>query len=152
MESLILVLVGILVAVATYLILSKQLLRVILGTAVLSHAAHLLILTMGGLKKGAVPLLGESEGPYTDALPQALILTAIVISFAVTAFVLVLGYRAYKTNGSGNFDELRGTPMSNIIVLPLIVLNYSYFTGFFKRACDVTTYHQLIDIKLYCYY
>ena len=51
MESLILVLVGILVAVATYLILSKQLLRVILGTAVLSHAAHLLILTMGGLKK-----------------------------------------------------------------------------------------------------
>ncbi len=111
MESLILVLVGILVAVATYLILSKQLLRVILGTAVLSHAAHLLILTMGGLKKGGdVPLLGESEGPYTDALPQALILTAIVISFAVTAFVLVLGYRAYKTNGSGNFDELRGTP------------------------------------------
>ena len=110
MESLILVLVGILVAVATYLILSKQLLRVILGTAVLSHAAHLLTLTMGGLKKGDVPLLGESEGPYTDALPQALILTAIVISFAVTAFVLVLGYRAYKTNGSGNFDELRGTP------------------------------------------
>ena len=52
MESLILVLVGILVAVATYLILSKQLLRVILGTAVLSHAAHLLILTMGGLKRG----------------------------------------------------------------------------------------------------
>ncbi|MCT6816461.1 MAG: NADH-quinone oxidoreductase subunit K, partial [Lysinibacillus fusiformis] len=46
MESLILILVGILVAVATYLILSKQLLRVILGTAVLSHAAHLLILTM----------------------------------------------------------------------------------------------------------
>jgi len=110
MESLILVLVGVLVAVATYLILSKQLLRVIFGTAVLSHAAHLLILTMGGLKKGDVPLLEESEGPYTDALPQALILTAIVISFAVTAFVLVLGYRAYKTNGSANFDELRGTP------------------------------------------
>jgi len=110
MESLILVLVGVLVAVGTYLILSKQLLRVILGTAVLSHAVHLLILTMGGLKKGNVPLLEESEGPYTDALPQALILTAIVISFAVTAFVLVLGYRVYKTNGSANFDELRGTP------------------------------------------
>ena len=40
--------------------------------------------------------LVKSEGPYTDALPQALILTAIVISFAVTAFMLVLGYRAYK--------------------------------------------------------
>ena len=109
MESLILLLIGVLVAVATYLILSKQLLRVILGTAVLSHAAHLLILTMGGLKKGDVPLIGESAGPYSDALPQALILTAIVISFAVTAFVLVLGYRAYKTNGTGEFDELRGT-------------------------------------------
>ena len=56
MESLILVLVGVLVAVATYLILSKQLLRVILGTAVLSHAAHLLILTMGGLKRGCTTL------------------------------------------------------------------------------------------------
>lgn len=56
-----------------------------------------------------MPLIGESPGPYADALPQALILTAIVISFAVTAFVLVLGYRAYKTNGTGEFDELRGT-------------------------------------------
>ncbi|MEG0258808.1 MAG: Na(+)/H(+) antiporter subunit C [Lysinibacillus sp.] len=109
MESLILILVGVLAAVGTYLILSRQLLRVILGTAVLSHAVHLLILTMGGLKKGDVPLLGESQGPYTDALPQALILTAIVISFAVTAFVLVLGYRMYKKNGTGDFEELRGT-------------------------------------------
>lgn len=58
MESLILVLVGILVAVATYLILSKQLLRVILGTAVLSHAAHLLILTMGGLKRRCTIIRG----------------------------------------------------------------------------------------------
>ncbi len=45
---------------------------------------------------------------YTDALPQALILTAIVISFAVTAFLLVLAYRMYKTNGTDDFRELRG--------------------------------------------
>ena len=109
MESLIVVLVGVLVAVATYLILSRNLIRVIIGTAVLSHAVHLLILTIGGLKKGAVPLLLESDGPYTDALPQALILTAIVISFAVTAFVLVLAYRTYVTNGSDDFRVLRGT-------------------------------------------
>lgn len=62
MESLILVLVGILVAVATYLILSKQLLRVILGTAVLSHAAHLLILTMGGLKKRGCTVIRRIRG------------------------------------------------------------------------------------------
>ena len=91
METLMLVLIGILVS-----------------TAILSHAAHLLILTLGGLKKGDVPLIEESPGPYTDALPQALILTAIVISFAVTAFVLVLAYRTYATNGTDDFTALRG--------------------------------------------
>ena len=109
MESLMIVLVGILVAVATYLILSRNMIRVIVGTAILSHAVHLLILTVGGLKKGDVPLLGQSDGPYTDALPQAFILTAIVISFAVTAFVLVLAYRMYLTNGSDDFRDLGGS-------------------------------------------
>lgn len=108
MEQVMMILIGILVSVATYLILSRNMIRVILGTAVLSHAVHLLILTVGGLKKGDVPLLGHSEGPFTDALPQALILTAIVISFATTAFLLVLAYRTYKTNKSDDFNELRG--------------------------------------------
>jgi multicomponent Na+:H+ antiporter subunit C len=110
MESLMMILIGILVAVATYLVLSRNIIRVILGTAVYSHAVHLLILTMGGLKKGDVPLLSQSEGPFTDALPQALILTAIVISFATTALLLVLAYRTYKTNGSDDLQELRGMP------------------------------------------
>ena len=109
MESLMMILIGILVTVATYLVLSRKILRVIIGTAVLSHAVHLLILTMGGLKKGDVPLLSQSDGPYTDALPQALILTAIVISFAVTALVLVLAYRMYKTNDADDFHELGGS-------------------------------------------
>lgn len=52
METIMVILIGILVAVATYLILSRNIIRVILGTAVLSHAAHLLILTMGDLKEG----------------------------------------------------------------------------------------------------
>lgn len=108
MESLMMILIGVLVTVGTYLILSRNLIRVILGTAVLSHAVHLLILTMGGLKKGVVPLLSQSEGPFTDALPQALILTAIVISFATTALLLVLAYRTYKMNGSDDLQELRG--------------------------------------------
>ena len=55
METLITILVGVLVTVAVYLLLSKSLVRVILGTAILSHAVHLLLMTMGGLKKGAVP-------------------------------------------------------------------------------------------------
>lgn len=108
METLITILVGILVTVAVYLLLSRSLIRIILGTAILSHAVHLLLITMGGLKKGTVPLLGENAESYTDALPQALILTAIVISFAVTAFLLVLAYRTYKETGLDDLDVLRG--------------------------------------------
>ena len=108
METLITILVGILVTVAVYLLLSRSLIRIIIGSAVLSHAVHLLLMVMGGLKKGSVPLIGEDATSYTDALPQALILTAIVISFAVTAFLLVLGYRTYKETGLDDSKELRG--------------------------------------------
>lgn len=108
METLMVLLIGIIVVVATYLLLSKNIIRIIIGTALLSHAVHLLLLTIGEVKKGDVPLLKETPGPYTDALPQALILTAIVISFAVTAFVLVLAYRAYAKNDTDNMEELRG--------------------------------------------
>ncbi|RDW22424.1 Na(+)/H(+) antiporter subunit C [Oceanobacillus arenosus] len=108
METLITILAGVLVTVATYLLLSKSVIRVILGTAILSHAAHLMIMTMGGLKEGEVPLIGKDHGPYVDALPQALILTSIVIGFAVTALSLVLAYRTYQETGTDTLDELRG--------------------------------------------
>ncbi|GLO67797.1 Na(+)/H(+) antiporter subunit C [Oceanobacillus kimchii] len=108
METLITILAGILVTVATYLILSKSLIRVILGTAILSHAAHLLIITMAGLKNGSVPIIGEGDAIPVDPLPQALILTSIVISFAVTAVSLVLAYRTYQETGTDKLDELRG--------------------------------------------
>ncbi|MFY0761906.1 Na(+)/H(+) antiporter subunit C [Metabacillus dongyingensis] len=108
MEILMAIVAGILFMAATYLMLSKSLLRIIIGTGLLSHGAHLLILTMGGLKKGAAPLLGEEASSYVDPLPQALILTAIVISFGVTSFLLVLAYRAYQELGSDDMDQLRG--------------------------------------------
>ncbi len=101
--------IGVLFMTATYLMLSKSLLRIIVGTGLLSHGAHLLILTMGGLKRGAAPLLGENAKQYTDPLPQALILTAIVISFGVTAFFLVLAYRSYQELATDNVEEMRGT-------------------------------------------
>ncbi|WP_339226352.1 Na(+)/H(+) antiporter subunit C [Oceanobacillus sp. FSL K6-2867] len=109
METLITILTGVLVSVATYLILSRSLIRVVLGTAILSHAAHLLIMTMGGLKTGGVPIQGEEiDGSFVDALPQALILTSIVISFAVTAMSLVLAYRTYQATGTDKLNEMRG--------------------------------------------
>jgi multicomponent Na+:H+ antiporter subunit C len=67
-----------------------------------------MILTMGGLKQGAAPLLGQEAASYTDPLPQALILTAIVISFGVTSFFLVLAYRAYQELKTDDMDKLRG--------------------------------------------
>jgi len=108
MEILMSIVVGILFSAATYLMLSRSLLRIIIGTGLLSHGAHLLILTMGGLKRGTVPLLSEYADSFVDPLPQALILTAIVISFGVTSFFLVLAYRSYQELGTDDMEQLRG--------------------------------------------
>lgn len=108
MEVLMIVIAGIIVSVGIYLLLTRSILRVILGTILLSHAAHLMLLTMGGLDAKAPPLLGEEAVGYTDPLPQALILTAIVISFGVTAFLLVLAYRTYKVHKTDDLEQLKG--------------------------------------------
>lgn len=108
METFIILISGILFTVGTYLILNKNLLRIILGISIFSHATHLMLMAVNGLKKGAAPLLGEEAASYTDPVPQALILTSIVISFALTAFLLVLGYRTYIELGTDNLKQLRG--------------------------------------------
>ncbi|WP_053366335.1 Na(+)/H(+) antiporter subunit C [Bacillus sp. FJAT-27245] len=108
METMVSILVGVLFTIGTYLLLSGNLLRIILGTSIISHAVNLLILTMGGLKTGGPPLLGIGGNTYTDPLPQALILTAIVINFGTTALFLVLSYRAYKVLGTDETHKLRG--------------------------------------------
>ncbi|MFC4738194.1 Na(+)/H(+) antiporter subunit C [Bacillus daqingensis] len=108
MEILMIFTSGIIIAVATYLFMTRSLLRVAFGVVMLSHGVHLLILTLSGLETGAPPLLTENAEAYTDPLPQAVILTAIVISFGVTAFLLVLAYRTYKEHGTEDLEELRG--------------------------------------------
>ncbi|MBM7554688.1 Na(+)/H(+) antiporter subunit C [Thalassobacillus pellis] len=108
MEIIMSVLAGLLFATGIYNLLQKQLLRIAIGTALISHGAHLFILTMGGLKQGAPPILVEGIKDYTDPLPQALILTSIVISFGVTSFLLVLAYRAAEENGTDNMEQMRG--------------------------------------------
>lgn len=109
MEILMSILIGFLFMAAVYLILSRSLLRIIIGTGLLSHGTHLLLLTMGGLGGKAAPVLADGVTDYVDPLPQALILTAIVISFGVTAFSLVLAYRTYKELGTDNMDLMKGT-------------------------------------------
>lgn len=109
METVIIIISGVLVTVAVYFLLSKNIIRIILGTAVLTHAVHLLLMAMGGFE-GHVPIINpdETSVTYVDALPQALILTSIVISFAVTAFFLVLSYQAYQQLYTDDLDEMRG--------------------------------------------
>lgn len=108
METVIIILAGILVTVATYFLLSKNVIRIILGTSLLTHAVHLLIMIMGRLNKENVPLLGEVGTDYADALPQALILTSIVISFGVTSIFLVVAYQTYQRTGTDQLGDLRG--------------------------------------------
>lgn|SRR5690625_1186592 len=108
METLMIIVVGILITVATYLLLSNNMIQIILGAAVLTHAVHLLLMAMGRFEGDTVPIIGEENAAYVDALPQALILTSIVINFAVTAFFLVLAYHIYSRTNSTDLHRLRG--------------------------------------------
>ncbi|MFS0726026.1 Na(+)/H(+) antiporter subunit C [Paenibacillus sp. 1P07SE] len=108
MELIMFVVIGVLLGVGTYLLLSRSLLKVVGALMLLSHGVHLMLLTMGGLREGAPPLLDVSGTAATDPLPQALILTAIVISFGLTAFLIVLAYRTYKAHDTEDLEQLRG--------------------------------------------
>jgi multicomponent Na+:H+ antiporter subunit C len=103
-------LIGVLYTVGTYLLLQRTLTRVVIGLGLLSHGANLLLLQAGG-PAGAVPFIGGDGGGTAgvlggtaDPLPQAMVLTAIVITFGVSAFLLALAYRSWVLNGE---DEVR---------------------------------------------
>jgi multicomponent Na+:H+ antiporter subunit C len=102
--------VGGLVAAAVYLLLRRSLAKIILGLALLTNAVNLLIFTVGGLTRAAPPITPPGadypEVPVADPLPQALILTAIVIGFGVLAFMMVLAYRTYQEVGSDDLDQM----------------------------------------------
>lgn len=94
---LLLLVMGVLVSTGIYLLLERSLTRVLLGIVLLGNGVNLLLLTVAG-RPGRPPLIGETSVPaqeYSDPLPQALILTAIVITFAVTAFMLGIIYRSW---------------------------------------------------------
>jgi multicomponent Na+:H+ antiporter subunit C len=106
-------LVGALYAAAFYLLLARSKVKLIFGLLLLGHAANLLIFSAGGLvraKPAIVPGTAESPLPgYADPIPQALILTAIVIGFAVLAFAAALVKRAYIESGTDDTEEMRIT-------------------------------------------
>jgi multicomponent Na+:H+ antiporter subunit C len=100
------IVVGVLFGGGTFLVLQRTLTRVILGLGLWGYAVNLLLLMAGG-RAGAPPLLGGAEPPmpYADPLPQAMALTAIVITFAITAFLLALAYRSWTLTGDDEAED-----------------------------------------------
>ncbi len=111
MEALLAIAIGILTAAAVYLMLARNVLRFIFGLVLISNAANLTIFTAGRLTEGAPPLISPGQdapvGVVANALPQALVLTAIVIGFGLFAFALVLMFRAYTSLGTLYSDQMR---------------------------------------------
>ncbi len=111
METEFALLVGAMAAGSIYLILDRNLIRFIFGLVLLGNAVNLLIFTVGRLSSSRPPLIPEGGTvpvtPVANALPQALILTAIVIGFALLAFVFVLFYRAYQEVGTVDTEAMR---------------------------------------------
>lgn len=113
MDILLAVIVGLLYGTAIYMILQKGLVKVIIGILILGHASNLFIFVIARLTRGAPALVPEGlqfvPEPYADPLPQALILTAIVIGFGIQAFAIVLLERVYKLTGTSEVDQLTTT-------------------------------------------
>lgn len=110
METALAIVIGALYAISFYLMLRRSMVRLILGFIIFGQAANLLIFTAAGLTRGRPPILPAGGGamaqPYADPLPQALILTAIVISFAMLAFTLALTLRTHNEIKTDDLDEL----------------------------------------------
>ena len=89
--------VAVLYGAGAYMLMQRTLTKVVLGLALLSHGANLLLMIVGG-RSGVAPLVGlfTGEDVVADPIPQALALTAIVISFAMTAFALALAFRSWQ--------------------------------------------------------
>jgi multicomponent Na+:H+ antiporter subunit C len=105
-EPVLAIVVGGLYSAGFYLMLRRSMVKLLIGLTLLSNAANL-------LTRGRPPLVPEGDlrpvPPFADPLPQALILTAIVIGFGVLAFAMVLAYRAYQTVGTDDLDNLKST-------------------------------------------
>lgn len=110
MEIIVAVSIGILYAAGLFLILQRSLVRLIIGLILLGNGANLLIFLLGRIEKGRPPIIMEGateiDGTFADPIPQALILTAIVISFGLQAFAIILIKRAYRVVRTDDLDQM----------------------------------------------
>lgn len=111
MDNLLAITIGVIYAVSFYLMLRRSMVKIILGVLVFGQGVNLLIFLSAGLTRSQEAFLGPGyeppPAPYSDPLPQALILTAIVIGFGVLAFTLALMHRTHRVVGSDDIDELQ---------------------------------------------
>ncbi|MFK7966402.1 MAG: Na+/H+ antiporter subunit C [Burkholderiaceae bacterium] len=110
MELMVASALGILVACAVFLILRARTFPVIIGISLLGYGVNFFLFTMGRLTTDAPPLLKDGMTNSADPLPQALVLTAIVIGFAMTGFIVELALRARHETSSDHVDAGRGVP------------------------------------------
>jgi len=102
-------LVGVLFTCGVFLVLQRSFVKILFGFIILSNAANLFILAMSGRPEGRLaPVVANAAEPHVDPLPQALILTAIVIGFGVTAYLVVLLYRLFLDHNTTSTGELYG--------------------------------------------
>ena len=111
MDYVLAALVGVFVSLGIYLLLSRSVIRMLIGMTILGNGVNLLIFTAGRVTREVAPIvppgLEVPLGPIANPLPQALILTAIVIGFSMFSFLLVLAFRAYKSLDADNTDTMR---------------------------------------------
>jgi multicomponent Na+:H+ antiporter subunit C len=100
------VLVGVLYGAGTYLLLQRTLTRIVMGLAMMGHGTNVLLLLSGG-RAGRAPLIGANDldARYADPLPQAMALTAIVITFGIMAFLLALAYRSWTLTHDDTVED-----------------------------------------------
>ncbi|MBK1691186.1 Na+/H+ antiporter subunit C [Ectothiorhodospira mobilis] len=111
MELLVASAVGIMTAAGVYLVLRARTFPVVLGLALMTYGVNVFLFAMGRLTVNLPPVLTADAAGYTDPLPQALVLTAIVISFGMTAVVVVMALRAYLESDTDHVDLARSEPI-----------------------------------------
>ena len=113
MEILLAIIIGLLYAAGLYMMLRRSLVKLIIGLVLLGNGANILIFLLGRIVKGEPPIIEDSAKVltdiYADPVPQALILTAIVISFGLQAFAIILVKRAYKVVNTDDLDQMNAT-------------------------------------------
>jgi len=117
MEWAVALLIGILFGCGVFCLLRRSVVRLVIGVLLLSQGANLLVFLSGGLTRGAPPMVPKGakmpEPPFADPLPQAMVLTAIVIGLGLVAFLLTLVFRAHESVGSDDINAFDSTEKSH---------------------------------------